>query len=1354
MSTQNAGLQIGYYRSYVNRSIKYEAIASILSLLLLSNPSVFYAPEVNAQSVTLFVSAAEDPGQNKTFFGPQIVQITIDDPGARDSDSNTGGLVVKGEQMQRVHLSDGRWYSFIAEKNSFLLFLDIMTDGVRDNNIAISNADDADNRNTIDSISVVFSQADSFVREITEVGGNIFVEVTKDDIFPTLPAAFTGADVTNPDLDINSSSEAATDWPYIRLFGLQENDIVAIRLGSISVSLSYNENHDDIQVTLDRTSYPLDSDIIMAFKDFIWNINPVEEDVIRFVLDKSTERPIRIIYQPIRDFDPAGNGPNLANLLPSLTLLNFDSRQVVEVDGAANLKYKEAFDSTVVDIVEFPQESGVLISSMGTGELPMITFIEKDPNTSIFETADEARGGKSGIFAGVSDTTVDMDYFDIIASAVLGTTDALASMDKELYNSANRATFAITDADLNRRSMISEVHDGIESKAFIKIGNPFPLTNNALFNTLPKDNSDFSDDSIQAVKFDTAVIVGAAETVDFDADGNTDFFAAAADVDDRNPEETDFLALDFSTESIGGDEPTGLVINSDIKLSDITDTITFTMTKEELLEDADPFIRAVSELQPTVSVNFVAATNDEEITVTYPHYNLIFVDLSNLDAEFARVYAEIEASDGVNDSIARMLDFSPFDDEDVDGDATFERDPLNDNSGFGSFRVLDLVDVDWNDDGIVGDSADVSFLRNVSLKFTVVITDSADQPLPITSTDHQVVLDVVGIGVIRAEGETVDDISVQAFEHLIYRPEIKEGGENSPNFSGRMDFMTVLHSDTVQNILRETTVIGDPLKIWLPNRFIPPNRLVLSYTDLDITDVFKQVSATFIYETVDGQVSWDREQYRFNQVAFLTVKDQDLNRKPDAVEQYSIPEDGFLFFEFGNQRADTACQDLAPIPNECLARFIEATLRETAPNSGEFRAQITMPEKVLLENGDIIKTFKSDISAVYVDVRDVSSNVNEFDATAIIRSDIDTSQPEPEPITKNPAVIEKGSTRIELDKAEYHTYSRVYITITDKTKNTDRFRSDVIFVKIGRQSDNTGLTYKLTETGIDTGVFTGYIGLRGLTGRDGGVGPKDGTLTINVNDNLTITFGQATLSVPIHYNEGIVVWDKSRYVIGETAKLKVVEPDMNKDADITEVLKVTLLIKNTKISYDLRETEPNSGIFIAQIPFVDATGMILEKQIGVSRGDTITAAYDDSTLPGEISSGKIQSIKTSVQISESMEVVGVSRVTQTDYKLVDEKGNAVSNPSYRNSYSIESRVHNNTSEQFKFEFVVQIKDENGYVIFFDSITQNVAADETIKPSIDWKPAQKGKYTVEIFVWQDLDLPSPLSPVARSNILVV
>lgn len=1340
--------------------VKQVCIASVLIFLIASTPLTLQnlsIKDANAQSVKLIISAAQDPAQNNHFFGPQIVQIVIDDPGARDPDESTSGLFVKSFPTQRVHLTDGLWYTFIAEDDSFLTFLDVMTDGTRNNIIAVSNSDDADNRNTVASITIQFSQPDSFVREITELAGVFYIEVDKNDIFPSLPEPFTGAGAINPDVDINPSAEAEADWPYIILFNIQEADIVDIRLGSVSASITFNDFSDAIRMNLDRDSYPVDSEIIMTFKDFMWNINPVEEDVVRFVLNKDTGRPEKVIYQPLRGFDPAstginqgaGVGENLRDFLPVFANLGFDGRQVVEVDGVRNLKYKEVFDTGDNMFEEFAEQFGRLVESFAeVDQLPAITFIEKDPNVPSFETIDEREGGRAKVFAGKRDATASFDYFDIIDTAVIGVHDAFASVDKEVYDSGDRATFTVTDADLNTRSNISEEPDGIQSKAFIIAGSPFILANSAVLNTLPKDPStgSFSSNSIKQVRFQPGTSMTTEETVNLA--GVADFFSSPNHSEGLNPSKTDFLALDFTTDSTSGTSgapPTGFIVNTNVKLTDIDDVIKFTMTKAELQGKADPFILAVSKLTDKTSpgTSFSAAPLTDVFEVEFPKFNLIHVNLQKIKGIFAKVFVEIAALDGVNEvaGSAQIVDFEPFDPDDLDGNPlTKSIDPLIDNSGLGSFRVLDLITA-------LPPNAN---LNNIALKFTMVVTDSANTPLPLTATRHQAVIDIVGLGVVKAEGADKDQIKVDAFENFVYRLGLDEEGENSSKFVGRADFMTVLHDDTVQKILQNTVTIGDPVKIWLPNRFVPPNRLAFSYTDIDVTGNFRQVSATFVYETRDAQVSWDREQYRFNQVAILTVTDEDLNRRPDAVEQYTIPQDGFMFFEFDKRRADTSCT--VGIPN-CFANKVEATLRETGPNNGVFKAQITMPEKVLLEDGEVIKTFKSDIEANYVDVRDASSNVQQFDDRAVIRSDIDTTPVEQEPEPKLPTVVEKGSTKLEVNKSDYHPYDRVSITITAPNKNLDVFRSDIIFISVVRNSDKSGLpTYKLVETGTNTGVFAGHIDLQGTGGRDGGVGPKDGNLNTTVGDSLNINFETLSITIPIQYHQGKVFWDKTRYVIGEKAKMTVIDPDMNKNSDITETARVQLLIKNAKIQFDLRETDASSGIFTGEVPFVDVNKIVNPSEIGVSIGDTVTVVYDDGTVPGTTGNNVIP-LKASVEISDVLEQVGVNRVAHSEYKIVDEGGKEVNRPKFRGNYKIEGTVYNNTTQTLDFAFIVQIKDEDGLTRFLKFVNKKVSPNGTVVPSLDWERLPRGKYTVEIFIWQKLDAPSALSSVKKISITV-
>ena len=178
--------------------------------------------------------------------------------------------------------------------------MDVLTDGIRDNSIAISDAaNDAGSPVLIGgtNFAITLGNLDSFVKEIEVVGGFPHAELTQADIFPTLPPPFfQGGTTINPDLTIGVLDEDAAvggdtlgvncqvggaddaggvtlstggngdpdcDWPYVRLIGLEETSTVEIRAGSASVTLIFDDFADSIVSSLDRTTdYPLRAEVI------------------------------------------------------------------------------------------------------------------------------------------------------------------------------------------------------------------------------------------------------------------------------------------------------------------------------------------------------------------------------------------------------------------------------------------------------------------------------------------------------------------------------------------------------------------------------------------------------------------------------------------------------------------------------------------------------------------------------------------------------------------------------------------------------------------------------------------------------------------------------------------------------------------------------------------------------------------------------------------------------------------------------------------------------------------------------------------------------------------------------------
>ena len=63
-----------------------------------------------------------------------------------------------------------------------------------------------------------------------------------------------------------------------------------------------------------------------------------------------------------------------------------------------------------------------------------------------------------------------------------------------------------------------------------------------------------------------------------------------------------------------------------------------------------------------------------------------------------------------------------------------------------------------------------------------------------------------------------------------------------------------------------------------------------------------------------------------------------------------------------------------------------------------------------------------------------------------------------------------------------------------------------------------------------------------------------------------------------------------------------------------------------------------------------------------------------------------------------------------------------------------------------FAYIVQIKDETGTPISISTITGSLAQGQTLTQAISWTPNEPGVYITEIFLWDDLQNPDPLSSV--------
>jgi len=78
----------------------------------------------------------------------------------------------------------------------------------------------------------------------------------------------------------------------------------------------------------------------------------------------------------------------------------------------------------------------------------------------------------------------------------------------------------------------------------------------------------------------------------------------------------------------------------------------------------------------------------------------------------------------------------------------------------------------------------------------------------------------------------------------------------------------------------------------------------------------------------------------------------------------------------------------------------------------------------------------------------------------------------------------------------------------------------------------------------------------------------------------------------------------------------------------------------------------------------------------------------------------------------------------------------------------------NSQDRFQsFAYIVQVKDSDGVTVSLGWITGSLSPNQHLSPALSWTPEKAGAYVAEIFVWDSITNPEPLSPPLQLEIEV-
>lgn len=355
---------------------------------------------------------------------------------------------------------------------------------------------------------------------------------------------------------------------------------------------------------------------------------------------------------------------------------------------------------------------------------------------------------------------------------------------------------------------------------------------------------------------------------------------------------------------------------------------------------------------------------------------------------------------------------------------------------------------------------------------------------------------------------------------------------------------------------------------------------------------------------------------------------------------------------------------------------------------------------------------------------------------------------------------------IFTDKPVYTWTDKVIITIIAPSWNSEKFGIDSIgddeghFIKLST-GQNSLEPYKLTETDLNSGIFVGEVILTGFSHdvdgdgnpdtnpRTVGSGPTNGFLETERDNAITISFEFAdgvvlTHSAPISWNIGTITFLESQYLVDQTAKIKIIDQDMNLNPEAVDQLQVEITSDSdiAGITADALETNNDSGVFEATITFSQNFASSGNRLLAIP-GDKLYAKYEDRTLPKPYSISDERHI-----VAESLFDSNISPMRRTSIEtpiITDSIGKILDTLRVNNQMQIVSKVVNAQDFGQNFVYLVQITNETGKVVSLSWIQGKFDANQSLELSQSWLPTESGEYRVETFVWNSLQNPVPISP---------
>ena len=355
--------------------------------------------------------------------------------------------------------------------------------------------------------------------------------------------------------------------------------------------------------------------------------------------------------------------------------------------------------------------------------------------------------------------------------------------------------------------------------------------------------------------------------------------------------------------------------------------------------------------------------------------------------------------------------------------------------------------------------------------------------------------------------------------------------------------------------------------------------------------------------------------------------------------------------------------------------------------------------------------------------------------------------------------VARSGAAVEMDQKVYTCTDKVQITVVapDLAGGAAAEKSCRVSVgtSIGRLAG-----YELVEREPGSSVFVGSVLLTGFAdlahkmpsagpfGATRGRGPYDGMLACMSDDRVEVavdaggrTYRGAALA---RWNSGSVQFLRPSYAVGESAVVRVVDPDMNLDPGAVDSFGVRVTSDSDRdgIEVVVKETDPASGIFDGAFRLGYERSSEADSALLVSYGDTIYATYVDTTLPPPSGPSDRAVVGSTAIVSAGGALPPLERLKIESVSASRKTGPGALNAGDPSLIRI---AVGGAREPYSFTVLLQIRDSAGVGPPPLAHPARIYPQQTFECEFRWTPPGPGRFVLEVFLWKSIEDMTPFCP---------